>query len=343
MSEATDTVAAEVEEVRKGSATLNFLKRLVKEKPLGTVGGIIVLVLLLAGILADVISPYGYKEVHPVDRLTAPGTQYLLGTDGVGRDMLSRIIYGARISMIVGLSATAISTLVGTVIGLTSGYIGGKFDIVVQRFVDAWLCFPGLVIYLLLMSLIGSGMLQIILVLGIGGGIGGSRGARSLAFWVKESVYVEAARSIGSSTPRIVLRHLLPNIMPMVIVGFTMGIGGVILAEASLSFLGFGIPPPYPSWGQMISGQSRYHLERAPWIPLWPGVALTLAVYGMNMFGDAVRDLIDPRLRGGVGGMGGYGMTQARKALSKKEAKDEKSRRKVSVGDDTPRPGGDAM
>jgi len=324
MNQATDAVAGEMEETRKGSALGGLLKRLFREKPLGAVGGILVLLMLLTGILADVIAPYGYKEVHPIDRLSPPSGEYLLGTDGLGRDMLSRIIYGARISMIVGLAATALSTVVSTAIGLTSGYIGGKFDIVVQRFVDAWLCFPGLVIYLLLMSLIGAGILQIILVLGIAGGISFSRGPRSMAFWVKESVYVDATRAIGASTWRILGRHLLPNIMPLLIVSFSIGIGGVILAEASLSFLGFGIPPPFPSWGQMIGGPARYQMERAPWMVLWPGVALTLAVYGVNMFGDAVRDLMDPRLRGGMGGMGGYGGEQARKALRKRQAKLQK-------------------
>jgi len=338
MSQATDTLVREVEEARKGSWLGSFLKRLVREKPLGAVGGLIVLLMLLTGIFADVIAPYGYEEVHPIDRLTAPCAQYLLGTDGIGRDVLSRVIYGARISLIVGLSATALNTVVSTLIGLMSGYIGGKFDIVVQRFVDAWLCFPGLVIYLILMSLIGAGMLQIIIVLGIAGGISASRGPRSLAFWIKESVYIEASRAIGASTWRIVARHLLPNVMPLLIIGFSIGVGGVILAEASLSFLGFGIPPPFPSWGQMIGGPARYQMERAPWMVLWPGVALTLAVYGVNMFGDALRDLLDPRLRGGVGGMGEYGGEQAQKALRKKKARDARrlTRKRVS-GDDSPK------
>jgi len=331
MSEATDTIAGELEKSRRGSALINFTKRLFREKPLGAVGGVIVLLMLLTGIFADVIAPYDYKEVHPIDRLSEPSSKYLLGTDSLGRDILSRIIYGARISMIVGLAATALSTVISTSIGLTSGYIGGKFDIVVQRFVDAWLCFPGLVIFLLLMNLFGAGIPQMIFVLGIAGGISASRGPRSLAFWIKESVYVEATKAIGASTSRILWKHLLPNVLPLVIVGFSIGIGGVILAEASLSFLGFGIPPPFPSWGQMIGGPARYQMERAPWMVLWPGVALTLAIYGVNMFGDAVRDLVDPRLRGGVGGLGGYGMENARKALRKKEARTEKDSRKAGL------------
>ena len=335
MSQATDTAAGAAEESRKGSWMGSFLKRLVREKPLGAVGGIIVLMLFLTGIFADLgwlglpdigLAPYSYKEIHLYDRLSPPGTPgYLLGTDGTGRDLLSRIIYGARISMIVGLAATSLNAVVATVIGITSGFLGGKFDMTVQRFVDAWICFPGLVIYLLLMSIMGSGLLQIILVLGIGGGIGGSRLIRSAAISIKGNVYVEAAHALGASTWRILWRHLLPNIGAIIIIRFSLGMAGVILAEASLSFLGFGIPPPNPSWGQMISGSSRALMERAPWLPLWPGVALTVAVYGINMFGDAVRDLLDPRLRGGVGGMGGHGMEQARKALRKRQARAEKA------------------
>jgi peptide/nickel transport system permease protein len=321
MSETTDTVVKAVPLVKKELPIVNFLKRLVKDKPLGTVGGVIVLVMLLTGIFANFLAPYGYTEVHPVDKMQPPNAKYLLGTDGIGRDQLSRIIYGARVSMIIGLAATALGTVVGNTIGLVSGYMGGKFDLIIQRFVDAWISLPGLVIFLLLMSLIGAGMVQLILVLGIGGGIGGSRGARALAFWIKESQYVSASKSMGATTGRIVSRHLLPNVMPIVIISFSMGVGGTILAESSLSFLGLGVPPPQVSWGQMISGEARYLMEQAPWLAIWPGVALTLAVYGMNIFGDAVRDLLDPRLRGGVGGMGAYGSAQSAKALRKIQAK----------------------
>ena len=331
MSQTTDTVVREAEELRRPLGAVTFLKRLVREKPLGLVGGIILLLMLLTGLFADFLAPYPYQEVHLADRLTAPNAQYWLGTDGTGRDQLSRIIYGARISMIVGVAATALSTVISTVIGLTSGYIGGKFDIIVQRFVDAWICFPGLVIFLLLLSLIGRGIPQMIFVLGIGG-IGGSRGARALAFWIKEGAYVEATRAIGGSTWRVIWRHLLPNVLPVIIIGFSLGMGGVILSEASLSFLGYGVPPPHPSWGQMISGEARYMMERAPWLPLWPGVALTLAVYGVNVFGDAVRDLLDPRLRGGAGGLGEYGAERARKALAKKQARAQKAEQDAGLG-----------
>jgi peptide/nickel transport system permease protein len=295
-----------------------MLIRLVKEKPLGTVGLVIVLAMFFTGIFANFLAPEWYNVPHMADRLQGPSAQHLIGTDQVGRDVLSRIIYGARISMIVGLAASTISAIIGTLIGLTSGYFGGTFDIIVQRFVDAWMSFPSLVIYLTLMALIGSGMLQLIIVLGIGYGITGSRLIRSAAIALKENVYVEAASAIGASRPRVIFSHLLPNIVPIIIIRFTLGMAGVILVEASLSFLGFGLPPPFPSWGLMLSLEGRTYMLQAPWLALWPGLCLTVAVYGINMFGDALRDLLDPRLRGGVGGMGGYGITRAKKAMSKR-------------------------
>ena len=299
MSTATNTTLG-LTERRKRRGSVIFFSRLVTEKPLGLFGMILVLVMFGAGIFADWVAPYALNDLHLRDRLLAPGGQYLLGTDNLGRDLLSQTIYGARVSMIIGLGATALSTVVGAAIGLTSGYIGGKFDLIVQRFVDAWITFPLLVLYLMLMAIMGGGYLQLIGVLGIGGGIGGSRWSRALAFWVKGSAYFDAARAIGCGTRRVILRHLLPNVMPMLIVSFSMSVGGIILAEAGLSFLGFGLPPEASSWGGMISGTNRIYMEIAPWLVIWPGLALTLTVYGVNMFGDALRDLLDPRLRGGV-------------------------------------------
>jgi len=284
--------------------------RLVKEKPLGSVGAAIVLLLFITGIFADLswvglpdvgLAPYHYNEVNMKIRLAAPSLDHPLGGDHMGRDMLSRIIYGARISMFIGVFGTAISTTLSLLIGMTCGYLGGKFDLIVQRFVDAWISFPMLFIYLTVIAIIGGGMLQLVLVLGISSGIGASRGPRALVFWIKESAYVEAARAAGAPTSRILTRTLLPNIMPVIILGMSMGMGGMIMAEAGLSFLGFGLPPPTPSWGGMISGPGRVYMVQAPWMLLWPGIALSLVIYGINVFGDALRDLLDPRLRGGLG------------------------------------------
>ena len=300
MSDATDIQSSVIEPKRR-SRLADFFIRLVKEKPLGTFSGIIILILILVAIFADALAPYPYREIHLADRLTGPSAQYLLGTDHVGRDFLSRIIYGARISLTVGLAATALNVVVAVVLGGTSGYLGGKLDLAVQRFVDAWMAFPGLLLLLTIMSIAGQGLLQIILVLGIAGGIGASRIVRGAVIGIKENDYFLAARSIGSPGASTLMRHVLPNIMPVVIIIFSISIGGVIMAEASLSFLGFGLPPNIPSWGGLLSREGRQYMEQAPRLALWPGLCLTTVVYCFNMFGDAMRDLLDPRLRGAGG------------------------------------------
>jgi len=320
VSDATSTPSGVVERKRH-SLLVDFLIRLVREKPLGTVGGVITLLLLFTGIFANFLAPYGYNEINVSGFMAPPSAQFPLGADNLGRDMLSRIIYGARISMIVGLSATAISITIATIIGLLSGYLGGKFDITMQRFVDGWMCFPGLILLIAVISLVGVGIWQIVVVLGVLFGIGGSRIVRSAVIGVRENVYVQAAVAVGSPTIRILTRHLLPNIMAPIVILFTTQMPGVILTEATLSFLGYGIPAPHPSWGGMLSGSGRSYMFLAPWMAIWPGLALSIVVYGINIFGDALRDLLDPRLRGGVGGMGGYGTEKAKKALRKTEAK----------------------
>jgi peptide/nickel transport system permease protein len=284
---------------------IEVLSRLIKEKPLGTFGGAIVLVLFLVGIFASWIAPYGYNEMTLAARLQAPSASYWLGTDNLGRDLLSRIIYGAQISMIVGISVPAITTVGNLFLGVISAYFGGKTDLIIQRFVDTVMCFPGLVIMLTVIAITGPGLTQLILLLGILGAIGGGvRVMRSAVLGVMGNVYLEASKAVGCSNWRIMYKHILPNIMAIVVVGFSMGMGGAILAEATLSFLGFGIPPPAPSWGGMLSGPARRYMLQAPWMALWPGVALSLVVYGMNMFGDGIRDILDPRLRGGLGRYG---------------------------------------
>lgn len=288
-------------EVRKRGRTYDFFMRLLREKPLGTVGLLIVVVLLFAGIFAPWISPYPMNESHVPDRLQGPSTTYWMGTDNQGRDLFTRIVYGARVSVVVGFGATALSIVVSILGGVTSGFIGGKFDLIFQRFVDAYMVFPTLVILIVLASLTGQGMWQITLVLGFQFGIVGIRSVRGPVIAVKSNVYIEAARASGCTLLRVLFRHIMPNVMATIIVFFTLRVPGVILTEASLSFLGFGIPPPDPTWGGMLSGGARIYMLQNPWIAVWPGVALALTIYGINMFGDAVRDLLDPRLRGGVG------------------------------------------
>ena len=298
MSDPIGIPSAEIAPKRR-SRLADFFGRLVREKPLGTVSGIIILILILVAIFADFLMPYPYAEIHLADRLQGPSAQNLLGTDQLGRDFLSRIIFGARISVLVGLAVTTLGVTLSTLIGGTSGFLGGKLDLGVQRFVDAWISFPGLLILLTIMSIAGRGVLQVILVLGIAGGIGGSRIVRGAVIAIKENVYFQAAEAIGCTKWRAFIRHVLPNIMPVIIISFSMSIGGVILALASLSFLGFGLPPATPDWGGLLSREGRRYMEQVPWLALFPGLALTITVYSLNMFGDAIRDLLDPRLRGG--------------------------------------------
>jgi peptide/nickel transport system permease protein len=287
---------------RKFTADLVF--RMITEKPLGTAGLVITVVFLATAIFANYLAPYGPNQLHGLSALKGPSLQFWLGTDNLGRDLFSRIIFGARVSVIVGLGASVVASVVEITIGVLAGYIGGTFDLVVQRFVDAVMCFPGLILMMVIISLVGAGIMQTILVLGITWGITGSRLIRSATMSIKENIYVQAAISVGASTPDIIFNHIIPNIMAPIIVQFTTRIPAIILTEASLSFLGFGIPPPAVSWGAMLSGSARTYMRKDPWMAFWPGLALSLVVYGVSMFGDALRDLLDPRLRGGIGRYG---------------------------------------
>ena len=277
----------------------DFFGRLWRQKPLGIASGIVILILILLAIFADVLAPYPFDQLNLADRLQGPSARHLLGTDQLGRDLLSRLLFGARISLVVGLAATTLNVVVATLIGGTSGFLGGKLDLAVQRFVDAWMAFPGLLLLLTIMSVAGQGLPQIIVVLGIAGGVGGSRVVRGAVVATKGNDFFLAARAVGAPTRQILVRHVLPNIVAPLIIVFSINVGGVILAEASLSFLGFGLPIKVPSWGGMLSREGRRFMEQAPWLALWPGLFLTIVVYSFNMLGDAMRDLLDPRLRGG--------------------------------------------
>ncbi len=296
------------------SRPVTLLIRFVKEKPLGTVGAVITLILLIIGIFANFIAPYGMNGVAAGPYLVPPSAKFLLGTDNLGRDILSRMIFGARISVIVGLAGTTICVILSTVIGILCGYIGGAFDMIVQRVVDAWMCIPSLILMMILISVVNPSMWHLIIVMGLSFGITSSRIVRSAVIGIKGNVYLQAAEGIGSSQFRIIAKHILPNIMAPLIILFSTMMPVVILTEASLSFLGFGVPPPAPSWGGMLGGSARLFMLQAPWMALWPGLALTIVVYGVNMFGDALRDILDPRLRGGVGR---YGVKMKQSAVKK--------------------------
>jgi peptide/nickel transport system permease protein len=284
---------------RGSVGTLRALGRFARRKPLGAIGAVIVVGLLVMAVFAEQIAPYSYDESIRGARMQSPSATYWLGTDNLSRDIWSRIVYGARVSVTVGFATVGLAVVLATTVGVSSGYFGGVYDLVVQRVVDAWLSFPYLVIVLSVMAVLGPGLFNVVLSLAIIIAAVNSRVIRSATIAIAHGTYVEAARAVGCGHARIIVRHILPNVVATIIILATIGLGTAILAESALSFLGFGVPPPYPAWGAMLSGSGRTYMFRAPWMAIWPGVAISLAVFGFNMLGDALRDVLDPRLRGG--------------------------------------------
>lgn len=268
-----------------------------KRKPLGAAGAVVILAVAFAAITVDLIAPFGFSEINPIDRLQGPSWKHLFGTDDVGRDTFSRVLHGTRVSLLVGVASVAAGILHGALWGLASGYIGGKFDMVVQRIMDAIMSVPLLLMAMVVVTVLGSGLQNVILALGFVLTPIASRVVRADVYSAKELMYVEAARAIGSSGWRIAFRHILPNVTSPIIVLVTINLGFAIIAEASLSFLGLGPPPPTPTWGNMLSGAGRQYMIQAPWIALFPGLAITATVLAFNLLGDALRDVLDPRLR----------------------------------------------
>lgn len=274
-----------------------------RRKPLGAVGGLIVLALVLTALLAPVISPYDPRQIireanNRVPVYVAPGLAYPMGTDHVGRDIVSRIMYGARISLYVGLGAVLIGVTGWFVVGLVSGYAGRGVDLVVQRIVDAMQAVPGLIIVLAIMAVLGSSLNNVIIAIVIGMLAPVVRTVRSQVLTVKEMEYVVAARAIGASAARIIARHILPNCLAIYLILATYYLGFAIILEATLSFLGVGVPPDVPSWGGMLTAAAQGHITKAPWAGIFPGLAIFLVVLGFNLLGDALRDVLEPRLRG---------------------------------------------
>ena len=270
-----------------------------RRKPLGALSALILVVFVLTAAFAQVVAPYDPVLQHPGRNVEASSYEFWMGTDQLGRDIFSRIIYGARISITVGFAAVAIGTTLGSTLGLVSGYRGGKFDFYVQRLVDAWLSFPSLIIILTLVSWMGSSLINVCIAIGIGTIPHTSRLVRSTVLAVKENDFILAARSLGAVDRRILAWHILPNVMAPIIIAATVSLGGAILAESSLSFLGLGVPPPSPTWGGMLSREGREFMLIQPTMAVWPGFAITAVVMAFNLFGDAMRDVWDPRLRGG--------------------------------------------
>jgi ABC-type dipeptide/oligopeptide/nickel transport system permease subunit len=271
-------------------------------KPLGAVSAAILTVLVVVAALAPWLAPYDPYKLNvdarglPI-RMQAPNATFPLGTDPLGRDVLSRIVYGSRISLLVGFASVLIGTVLGTVIGLASGYLEGPVDTVLQRGVDTLMSVPGIVLALAVVSVLGQSLTNVIVVIGLVIAPGASRVIRGAVLVVKQNTFVDAAHAAGASPWRIIVCHILPNVLAPILVIATVWLGNAIVIESALSFLGLGTPPPIPTWGGMLSGEGRRNLETAPYLAIFPGLAISIVVLAFNMFGDALRDLLDPRLR----------------------------------------------
>lgn len=296
-NQATAT-AVPVERERPQESLFRQAAALAVHKPLGAVSLLVILVMVLAALFADVIAPYDWFHPVPGAVMKPPSERFLLGTDHLGRDMFSRILYGSRISLIVGFGAVGFGVTLATIIGMASGFFGGKFDLLVQRYMDAQSAFPSIVFALAILAALGPGLFNVILAIGLSDIPRANRVVRGAVMSELERAYVDAARALGAPASAIMWRHILPNVTAPIIIIAATDLGGAILAEASLSFLGLGVPPPYPSWGGMLSGPHRTYMLSAPWMAVFPGMAISLSVLGWSLLGDALRDIWDPRLRG---------------------------------------------
>jgi len=269
----------------------------IKRKPLGMVSAVLIVVLVLTAIFANVLAPYDPLAAQPEIRLAPPSWAHPFGTDDIGRDVLSRVIYGSRISLWVGLLAVGIGTFAGMIIGLVSGYWEGRLDLVLQRIMDALMTIPGLILALAIVSVLRPSTTNAMLAIAMVIIPGNSRVVRGAVLSAKQNRFVEAAQAIGCRDYRIIASHILPNVTAPILILASIWLGNAILIEASLSFLGVGTQPPTPSWGLMLSSTGRAFMEQAPWLAIFPGLAISLAVFGFNLFGDTLRDAWDPKLR----------------------------------------------
>jgi len=283
---------------RLGSA-LTGIKGFARRKPLGMAGAVVLVAMVFVAIFAPLLAPRDPYDTDAVNsRYLPPGRTMLLGGDIVGRDAMSRLIYGTRISLTVGLTSVFIGLAIGSLAGTSSAYFGGKFDLAMQRIIDGLMAFPALILALAVMAVLGSSINNVIAALVVVFVPGITRIIRSQVLSIKEMDYVLAARAVGAGPWRIIFRHIFPNIFATLLVLATITLGWAIVVEASLSFLGVGVPPDIPSWGSMLSGAAQTYIRTAPWLIIGPGVAIALAVFSVNLFGDALRDVLDPRLRG---------------------------------------------
>jgi peptide/nickel transport system permease protein len=281
--------------LRRGpvAATLNFIRR----QPIGSIGMFLVLIFGLAGIFADVLSPYNPTANDFGAMTEAPSWTHWLGTDQLGRDLLSRILYGARTAFIVGITSAVVGGFSGLVLGVSSAYFGGRIDLFLQRINDIVMSFPLIIMALAVVSIFGTGVQNVIAAITIPLIPRCQRVVRSSALSIREVPYVDAARALGYSHSRIILRHMVPNVVAPFLIMLTSFVGQAILAEAALSYLGLGVQEPVPAWGLMLQGGAEEYATTAPWIAIFPGLAIMLTVFGINLFGDALRDVLDPKLR----------------------------------------------
>jgi peptide/nickel transport system permease protein len=283
---------------RPTSALWAVVARFVRKKPLGAAGGALMLLMLVTAVFAAVLQTHDPIATNAAYTLGRPNLEHFLGTDHLGRDIFSRIVHGARVSLVVGVASTLLGSVLGGIIGLLSGYIGGKTDLVTQRILDILQGLPLLVLALVMSAALGPSVQNVVIAISIPIVPRAARVIRSSVLSIREMQYVEAARSLGVQHLRIAFRHILPNTMGPFIVLCTAQLGSAILVEATLSYLGLGVPEPYPSWGRMLSVSAAEYAQKAPHLVLFPGIAISLAVFGSNLLGDALRDTLDPRLRG---------------------------------------------
>lgn len=276
---------------------MSTVAEFVQRRPLGAVGAVIIILMVFLAATANLIAPYDPLETDYAAMLAAPNKAHWLGTDAFGRDVLSRLIYGSRTALMVGLGASMIGAVLGSVIGVASAYFGGRIDLLVQRVMDVFFAFPVIILALAVVAILGTGAENVILAIAVPMVPRCARVVRSSALAVREMPYVDAARAAGFTHPRIILRHMLPNVMAPILIMATAFLGEAILLEASLSFLGLGVQEPVAAWGLMLRGAAVQFAESAPWMAIFPGLAISLAVFGFNLFGDSLRDALDPRLR----------------------------------------------
>ena len=292
-----DIVPTPAADIDRAEGIWSKIVRHAGSHPLGVVGAVIMLMFVFAAVFADFITAYAPTATNSAISLLPPGHGHPLGADAMGRDIYSRIVYGARISLAVGLGSTFLGSVFGVALGLTSGYIGGWVDLIIQRVVDVLQAVPLLVLALVMAAALGPALDNTIVAIAIPLIPYTARVIRSNTLALREQPFVEAARAVGMSEFRIAVRHVLPNTLAPLIVIATAQLGAAILTEASLSFLGLGVPEPHPSWGRMLSESAAEYVRVAPWLVIFPGIAISLAVFGTNLFGDALRDILDPRLR----------------------------------------------